>query len=72
MVLPSRLELVGGWEAQDADGYADTWNRTSFGLNYFLNGYKLKGQLTYRMGENLDGVAGNDADEVFLQLQYVF
>lgn len=72
MVVPNQLEVVGGWESQDADGYADTWNRTSLGLNYFLNGYKLKGQLTYRSGGNLDGVRGNDADEIFLQLQYVF
>lgn len=72
MLLPNRLELVGGWQSQDADGYADAWTRTSFGLNYFVDGYKLKGQLTYRMGENLDGVPGNDADELFLQLQYVF
>jgi phosphate-selective porin OprO and OprP len=72
MVLPNRLELVGGWQSQDADGYADTWTRTSFGINYFVDGYKLKGQLTWRMGENLDGVPANDADELFLQLQYVF
>jgi hypothetical protein len=72
MLLPNRLELVGGWQSQDADGYADAWTRTSVGLNYFVDGYKLKGQLTYRMGENLDGVPGNDADELFLQLQYVF
>jgi len=72
MLLAERLELVGAWESQDADGYADTWNRTSVGLNYFVNGHKLKGQLTYRMGENLGGSPGNDADEVFLQFQYVF
>lgn len=71
-VVPQRLELVAGWESQDADGYQDAWTRTSFGLNYFLNGHKLKGQLTYRLGENLDGIPGADADELFLQLQYVF
>lgn len=72
MVIPERLEVVAGWQSQDADGYTDAWTRTSFGLNYFLHGHKLKGQLTYRSGENLDGRPGLDADEVFLQLQYVF
>lgn len=72
VLVPERFEIVGGWESLDADGYADAWTRTSFGLNYFLNGHKLKGQLTYRMGENLDGIVGNDADEIFMQLQFVF
>ena len=71
-VIANRLELVGGWESQDADGYADTWNRTSFGLNYFVAAHKVKTQLTYRMGENLNGVPGDDADELFLQFQYAF
>lgn len=72
MVVAQRLELVGAWESQDADGYDDTWTRTSVGVNYYFNRHKLKGQLTYRMGENLDGVVGNDADELFLQLHYAF
>lgn len=72
MLLTERLEIVGGWESQDADGYADAWTRTSLGLNWYLDGHDLKGQLTWRMGENLDGVPGADADEIFLQLQYVF
>jgi len=72
MVIANRLEVVGTWESQDADGYTDTWTRTSFGLNYFVDAHKLKSQLTYRMGENLDGVPGKDADELFLQFQYAF
>ncbi len=72
MVVPGRLELVGGYQSQDADGYADTWNRTSVGLNWFVKKHDVKYQLTYQMGENVDGKTGNDVDELFVQAQYVF
>ena len=66
------IELVAGYQTQDADGYATAWNRTSVGANWFLKKHDVKFQLSYRMGENLDGVDNNDEDEVFLQGQYVF
>jgi hypothetical protein len=72
MVLPALLELVAGYEYQDADNYADTWTRTSVGANYFIEKHDIKLQATYRVGENLNGTKGNDADEFFLQMQYVF
>lgn len=72
MIVPSRLELVAGYQAQDADNYAETWTRTSLGVNYFFQGHDIKLQCTYRMGENLDGVNGNDRDEIFVQAQHVF
>lgn len=71
-LVPRRFEIVAGWETQDADGYLDDWTRTSIGVNWFADGHKLKGQLTWRMGENLDGVPGADADEIFAQLQLTF
>ncbi|MDF1581420.1 MAG: porin [Desulfuromonadales bacterium] len=72
MVIPSRLELVAGYQVQDADGYAEKWNRTSIGANWFIKKQDIKLQLSYRMGENLKGKDGNDADELFVQTQYVF
>ncbi len=72
MILPKRLELVAGYQVQDADGYDETWNRTSVGANYFFEKHDIKVQAAYRMGENLEGVDGNDADEIFVQAQYVF
>ncbi len=72
MVWPKRLELVVGYQVQDADGYADEWTRTSFGVNYFMHKHKAKVQLSYRIGENLKGAMGSDEDELFLQGQYVF
>lgn len=72
MVVPSTLEIVAGYQSQDADNYATKWNRTSIGANWFLRKQDIKIQLTYRVGKNLKGVSGADEKEVFLQTQYVF
>ncbi|MFQ5736107.1 MAG: porin [Thermodesulfobacteriota bacterium] len=72
MVLPDRLELVAGYQVQDADNYTTQWKRTSFGANWFFEKHDIKAQLTYRMGKDLNGVKGSDEDELFVQAQYVF
>lgn len=72
MIVPSRLELVAGYESQDADGYETAWNRVSVGANIFVQKHDIKYQVTYSMGENKDGKEGNDVDELFVQAQYVF
>lgn len=72
MVIDDTVELVAGVESQDADNYAETWDRTSVGVNWFLHKHDIKYQLTYRMNENVNGVDGADEDEIFLQGQYVF
>jgi hypothetical protein len=72
MVLPNRLELVAGYQSQDADGYAETWNKASFGANVFVAKHDVKYQITYQVGENKDGKDGHDVNELFVQAQYVF
>jgi phosphate-selective porin OprO and OprP len=72
MVVPKKLEVVAGYQAQDADGYSEEWTRTSFGLNYFIEKHDIKIQGCYRIGKDKDGVDGNDLDEIFIQAQYVF
>lgn len=72
MVIPNKLEIVAGYQSQDADGYATEWTRTSLGANYFIKKHDIKIQASWRMNEDMDGVAGDDADEFFLQTQYVF
>jgi hypothetical protein len=72
MVLPEKLEIVAGYELQVADNYAEKWERTSLGLNYFFAKHDIKLQATYRMGENKDGIKDKDLDELFVQAQYVF
>lgn len=72
MVIPSTIELVAGYESQDADNYAGNWTRTSVGANYFFKKHDIKTQLTYRMGKDVDGVKDSDENELFIQAQYVF
>jgi len=72
MVIADRLEVVGGFQSQDADNYETSWDRTSVGANLFVDGHNVKYQFTYRMGENKNGEKGADEDEVFVQAQYVF
>ncbi len=73
-MLPNNMfEIVAGYQVQDADNYEEEWTRTSFGANYFVTrNHDIKLQATYRIGENIDGLEDNDADEIFVQAQYVF
>jgi len=72
MLTNSAVEFVARYESLDADNYEDAWNATELGVNYFWNKHKVKVQFTYRMGENVDGKRGIDADTTFLQWQFVF
>ena len=71
-MFPSHFELVGAWEMLDADTYAKEWTRTSIGINHYYKKHDIKWQLAYRMGENVNGVDGADADDLFLMFQLVF
>jgi hypothetical protein len=73
-MLPNNMfEIGAGYQSQDADGYMDQWTRLSFFANWFITkNHDIKTQLTYRIGENLNGVTNNDENEIFLQAQYVF
>ncbi len=72
MVVPSKFELVAGYQSQDADNYGTEWTRTSFGANWYIHKHDIKLQTTLRKNSDKDGVKGNDEDEVFVQAQYVF
>jgi phosphate-selective porin OprO/OprP len=67
-----KVEIVGGWDSLDADNYANSTDRTSIGLNWYLNKHKVKLQTTFRSWENVGGVTGVDLDELFAQFQFVF
>lgn len=71
MVIPGRLEVVAGYQAQDADNYAKVWSRISGGLNWFIHEHDVKLQLTFRNNSNVDGQSGADENEIFLQSQFV-
>ena len=72
MVIPDKLEVIGGWQWQEADNYTEEWTRASVGLNYFFKKHDIKLQTTYRFGSDIDGRENRDVDEWFVQAQYVF
>ena len=67
-----KVEIVVGWDSLDADNFAHSTNRTSVGLNWYLNKHKAKLQTTFRSWENVNGVSGADLDELIAQFQFVF
>ncbi len=71
-MIKDTIEIVAAYETQDADGYDTSWDRKSVGANWFINKHDTKVQLTYRKGENLNGVKNQDEDEIFVQTQFVF
>ncbi len=72
MIVPRTLELVGGYQSQDADNYAEPWTRVSLGANWYIQKHHIKYQLTYRQNSDAQGVKGNDVNELFVQAQFVF
>ncbi len=72
MVVPSKLELVAGYQSQDADNYSTEWTRLSFGLNWFVHKHDIKLQAAFRQNSDKHGIKGNDENELFVQAQYVF
>jgi len=67
-----KVEIVAGWDSLDADNFTDSTNRTSIGLNWYLNKHKAKLQTAFRSWENVLGVSGDDLDELIAQFQFVF
>ena len=66
------LELGGRWQEQDADNYESAWEIVDVGLNYFINKYKVKVQLTYTIQDNVGGNPDQDLDILRMQWQFVF
>lgn len=76
MLVPSRLEIVAGYQVLDADALDDQDRRISLGLNYFFDRHNTKVQLTWEVGDmvfDVDGntIRGEDQDRIFIQLQHV-
>lgn len=66
------VEIVAGWDTIDADGYEEKWKRTSAGVNWYWNKHKAKVQAIYRINTDMNGVRGEDQNEVIVQTQFVF
>ncbi len=72
MVLPERVEVVGGYDRLDAATYAAAWKRVSLGATYYWKRHQLKLQCNYVLHWSFFGAAGNDPRAFVTQLQLVF
>jgi len=72
MLVAGRLEASAGWDQIDADNYDEPWQRTTLGLNWYLNHHDLKLQLNWRAGDNVFGHRDVTDDTFSAQMQFVF
>jgi hypothetical protein len=69
MVIPERVEIVGGFDRLDAETYLSAWKRLSLGATYYWKRQKLKLQGNYILHWSFFGAAGEDPRTFVTQLQ---
>lgn len=69
MLVPNRFEGVLAYSVLDADAWDEDDTRISAGTNFFLNRHNAKIQVTYEFGRDVEGIAGNDANTLYVQFQ---
>jgi phosphate-selective porin OprO and OprP len=72
MVLPERVEVVGGYDRLEAATYASAWKRISLGATYYWKRQQLKLQCNYVLHRSFFGAAGDDPRAIVTQLQILF
>lgn len=72
MVLPERVEVVGGYDRLDAETYGSAWKRLSLGATYYWKRQQLKLQGNYIFHWSFFGAPGGDPRAFVTQLQLAF
>jgi hypothetical protein len=72
MVVPERLELVGGFDRLDAETYKAAWKRLSLGATHYWKRQQLKLQMNYLLHWSFLGTTGDNPQAFVTQLQLVF
>ena len=72
MVVPERLEIVGGFDRLEAETYATPWKRYTLGATHYWKRERLKLQLNYILHRGFLGAADEDPHAFSTQLQLVF
>lgn len=72
MLPGSKVEFAAGFDSQDADNYEEKWERTTVGVNWYVNGQNMKVQLSYRMVSNFLGLPDQDHDVIFATNHFIF
>jgi hypothetical protein len=72
MFVPDRFEATAAWDSLDADNYAERFERTTVGANWYLDRHDLKFQINYQVVRNFLGLDDEDQDLLLAMMQYVF
>jgi hypothetical protein len=72
MVIPRRLEPLLGFDAASSRSYAEPWRRVNAGMNWYVNGHRLKFSLMHRQSFNERGVRNERSHTTYLQAQFSY
>jgi phosphate-selective porin OprO and OprP len=72
MLLPRRLEALAGFDAASSGAFAATWRRASAGVNWYVNGHRLKVSFMHRESFNDRGARNERSRTTYIQTQFAF
>lgn len=72
MLIPRHLEGLAAVDALDAAAFTTPWRRRAIGLNWYIDGHRLKLSLMHRESYDHEGVAGARSRSTYLQSQFSF
>ena len=72
MVIPRRLEPLLGFDTASSPSYDEPWRRVSAGMNWYVNGHRLKFSLMHRQSFNERGVRNGRSHTTYLQAQFSY
>jgi hypothetical protein len=72
MIVARRVEALVAVDRLDAPVYAEPWRRASGGLNWYLNGHRLKFSLMHRESFQDRGVESARSRRTYVQAQIAF
>jgi len=72
LVWREKIEVVLGFDRQDADNYEAVYRRSTVGVNWYLHGHKIKVQANYRRVQDFIGLDGQTNNVFFGSTQFVF
>ena len=72
MLLPRRLEALLGFDTASSAAFDATWQRASAGMNWYVNGHRLKFSVMHRESFNDRGARDERSHTTYLQTQFSF
>jgi hypothetical protein len=72
MLRPVPVEILGAVDSLDITSRASIAHRVSGGINWYVNGHRLKFSIMHRESFNTLGVSGARTRTTFVQSQFMF